>query len=336
MSRSVFAFSRRGLATAERVSEALGGASVYAPERLAGGNVLPIPSPSFGFFAGRFAADGALIFVGSCGIAVRLIAPHIRSKTEDPAVLVIDELGRHVIPILSGHIGGANALAKLTAQRLGAEAVITTATDINGRFSVDAWAAENGFSISGMGLVKEVSAAILEGEVPVLCDLPVSGELPKGLRTGDGELGILVSYRKDEPFTRTLRIVPKCVILGVGCRRGTPCKAIEAAVGEALENAGIDPASVKAAASIDLKSGEAGLLGFCEKHGIPVEFYSAGRLNEVEGDFTRSDFVKGITGVDNVCERAAMAAGTRLIMRKTVRGGVTVAAALDDTEVRFG
>jgi cobalt-precorrin 5A hydrolase len=130
------------------------------------------------------------------------------------------------------------------------------------------------------------------------------------------------------PFPVTLRLVPKNIVLGIGCKRATNCETIERAVRSALDSAGIAFERVICAATIDLKSNEAGLLGFCEKYGLKLHFFTAQMLMEADGDFTSSDFVKSITGVDNVCERSAVkCSGGRLIMRKTAAGGVTVAAA---------
>ena len=108
-----------------------------------------------------FSANDALIFIGACGIAVRDIAPHLKNKTVDPAVLVLDDHGKFVIPILSGHIGGANALANHLAAQLGAISVITTATDGSGKFSCDTWAVTHNCAISSLKTAKDVSAAIL-------------------------------------------------------------------------------------------------------------------------------------------------------------------------------
>ena len=127
-----------------------------------------------------FRRTDALIFVGACGIAVRAVAPHLRSKAEDPAVLAVDETARFVVPLVSGHIGGANRLARLLARDLEAEPVVTTATDVNAKFSVDAWAAEQGLHINRLDAAKAVSAAILEGPVPLKSDFPIAGELPPG------------------------------------------------------------------------------------------------------------------------------------------------------------
>ena len=338
MKRTVFAYSRRGCETAQRVMAALPGDwRAYAPERLAAGAFAPLPKPSARLYSQRFADSDALVFVGSCGIAVREIAPWVRSKCADPAVLCVDERGSFVIPLLSGHIGGANALARQLAAALDATAVITTATDINGRFSVDAWAAENGMTIDDMAAAKAVSAGILERDIPLRSDFPVSGPLPAGTVPGErGTLGIYITCTTARPFDRTLRLIPRRLHLGIGCRRGASATAIAAAVESVLSRSGLDIRAVKDVASIDLKAEEPGLLEFCSRMGWPVGFYTAEELSAVPGDFTPSDFVRSVTGVDNVCERAALAGGGELIVRKTAADGVTVAAAMEKTEVRFG
>lgn len=337
MKTAVFAFSRQGCATARRAAAALGAEALYAPERLAAEGFAPIAPPLADFAGKVFRQVDAMVFVGACGIAVRAIAPHVRDKRTDPAVLAVDETARFVIPLLSGHIGGANALARRLGEALGAVPVVTTATDVNGRFSVDTWAAEQGLFIDGMAQAKAVSAAILDGPVPLASDFPILGGLPSGVTLGEaGPVGICVSWRQRRPFGQTLLLAPPVVRLGIGCRRGTGPEAIGALVDRVLEDAGIHPAAVRCAASIDLKRDEPGLLAFCRERGWPVEFFPAKELEQVEGDFNPSDFVKSVTGVDNVCERAALLGAERLLVKKAAGHGVTVAAALEHWEVRFG
>ena len=338
MKLSVFAYSRCGLDTARKISACFPGDIVRlsAPERLANGEVTAVPSDSESFYGEAFGNSDAVIFVGSCGIAMRCIAPHVRDKRTDPAVLCVDELGQFVISLLSGHIGGANALAEALAEKLGATPVITTATDINRRFSVDAWAAERGYVIGDMHTAKAVSASILEENIPLCSDFPIISGLPGGIVLGScGALGICVSYYKKSPFSETLNIIPRVLHLGVGCRRGTSAQAIESAVRAVFEENKIDPRAVKCVSSVDLKSDEPGILHFCTENGLKAEFYTADRLRAVQGDFAASDFVKLVTGVDNVCERAAMIGAARLIVGKTAVHGVTVAVAAEDLEVSF-
>lgn len=336
MRAAILAFSRQGCRTARRIQGACPEIvwQAYTMERFGEAGFSPITPECYGVC---FAESELMVFVGSCGIAVRKIAPFVHDKRTDPAVLCVDEMGTFVIPLLSGHIGGANAFAWRIAENLNATPVITTATDINRRFSVDTWAAENGFSISSMKLAKAVSAAILEGDVPLKSDVPVAGTLPNGVILGEtGNLGIYLTATNKEPFANTLRLIPKVLRLGIGCRRGTGKEAIQTAVEQVFRENHLDFRAVHSAASIDLKKDEEGLLSFCQEQNIPIRFYAAEELNAVSGDFTPSSFVRSVTGVDNVCERSALIGADHLIVRKTACHGVTVAVATEKWEVHFG
>ena len=338
MRAALFAYSRRGMETGRKVREALGEETVcFAPERLAGEEYAPIPKPSRDFYGEKFRESELLIFIGSCGIAVREIAPFVASKTSDPAVICLDEGGNFVISLLSGHIGGANALTRRLAEQLGATPVVTTATDVNGKFSVDTWATEKGYVLSDLKAAKAVSAAILERPVPLKSDFSIRGKLPPGVVAGDsGKVGICLTWGTEEPFDVTLRLIPKVLHLGIGCRKGISAQAVEEAVSAVLESHAIDRRAIAQAASIDLKAQEGGLLEVCEKNHWPVTFYTAQELLAVKGSTASSAFVKSVTGVDNVCERAALAGAERLLIEKTALGGVTVALAAEHWEVDFG
>ena len=280
----------------------------------------------------------SIIFIGAAGIAVRAISPFVISKDRDPAVLVIDEKGRYVIPVLSGHIGGANKLAEIIAGVLGAQAVITTATDINDRFTVDTWAVNAGCHIDNIEKIKEISAAILNGEQVGICsDFPIEGELPKNVViSGNTRVGICISPDYSQCFSQTLHLVPKQYVLGIGCRKNTTYEALSGFVNSVLLKNGIRVCEIKAIASIDLKAQEEALLMLSRQWRIPFHTYSAGQLSQVEGKFTPSDFVKGITGVDNVCERAAIKANAgKLVVDKISGNGVTAAVSKKEWRCRF-
>jgi len=308
------AFTEKGRALAGRLAKALGG------------SVRGMDQPLADWTRESFAACDALVFVGAAGIAVRSIAPYLQSKAADPAVICLDESGRYVIPILSGHLGGANALARRLAALTGGEAVITTATDLNGRFAVDLWAKRQDMALLQPERIKNVSAKILRGEtVTIDCPWPVVGPAPELTRLGRGA-DVVVSYRTREGGA--LQLVPRVLTLGIGCKRGTGADTLEAAFQTFCAERGIVPEAIECAASIDLKRDEAGLSRFCQAHGWPLRFYSAGELRGAPGEFTASAFVERVTGVDNVCERAAMlGAGKRLIEKKYALGGVTFALA---------
>lgn len=339
MRTAIFAFSRRGCAAARQIRNILGGeCRCYTMEKYCADDddFMPLVPPLADFSGPVFAWADALVFVGACGIAVRAVAPHVRDKRTDPAVIVVDEVKKFVISLLSGHIGGANALAERLAAELGAVPVVTTATDVNRRFTVDAWAASQGLRIGDRAAAKAVSAAILEGPVPLCSDFPIVGALPPGVVLGEtGDVGICLSWRKRSPFRQTLLLTPPVLHLGIGCRRGTEELAIAAAADRVLEESGAAPEAVKLVASIDLKKEEAGLLHFCGRRGWLLRCYSPEELAAVEGDFTPSAFVRQITGVDNVCERAAMLGAEQLLVKKTAGDGVTAALAMEHWEVCF-
>lgn len=281
-----------------------------------------------------------IVFIGAAGIAVRAVAPYLAGKAFDPAVLVIDEAGRFVIPILSGHIGGANALAERLADGLGATAVITTATDGRAAFAVDTWAAAHGCVVVDPQNIKHVSGALLRGEpIGLKSDFPVDGRLPAQVTLdGTADSGFVIGFDTGEaPFVHTLHLVPHAVTLGIGCRKGIPQNVIEAAAQAALSSAGVPWQAVRGIASIDIKQNEPGLLAFCQAHGLPLTVFSAETLQSAPGDFTPSDFVARTVGVDNVCERAAVcaASGGALICRKTAQDGVTVALAQQNWRAGF-
>ncbi|MDC7950870.1 cobalt-precorrin 5A hydrolase [Methanomassiliicoccaceae archaeon COG_1] len=342
MKARAIAFSTKGCATAKRIAEALAGEDVTLCAKTSS-DVLGLVRVELGmreWTERAFAECDAVIFVGAIGIAVREIAPFVRSKDTDPAVISVDELGRFSVPVLSGHIGGANALAIRIAAGIGAVPVVTTATDINGKIAIDTFAAVQGMSIASLHTAKEVASRILAGApVGFVSDYPVRGEVPSELSSPEGSpTGVYVgSDPERRPFTTTLRLIPRDRVLGIGCRRGISENAIEEAVSSALAGAGIRIESVRAVASIDLKRGEEGLLAFASRHRLPITFHSAAELNSLAGDFSGSEFVRSVTGADCVCERAALAAsrGGVLEMRKRAGGGVTVASAREPFVVDF-
>ena len=317
MTVRLLAFTEQGLALAETLAEMLDGEVSRCGESC----------PLDRWTAAAFREADALVYVGAAGIAVRAIAPHLRSKAEDPAVLVADETGAFVIPILSGHLGGANALAERVASLIGGQAVITTATDRNGVFAVDLWAKAQNCAVLEPERIKDVSAALLAGKpVEYESDWPVSGAVPRGLVPGkDGGFSVSVTRKADD----RLHLVPRIASLGVGCRKGADQQAIEKAFEDLTKRFSLCPEAVCQVCTIDRKANEAGLLAFCSAHGWPLRSFPAERLAGLPGRFSASPFVEKTVGVDNVCERAAvLGSGGDLLIPKQAGGGVTLAVAL--------
>jgi len=337
----LISYTARGRALAARVAGVLEGEGnlcrTFALPKFCEAGDEPLTLSAADWAGAGFEQAEALIFCCAAGIAVRAVAPHVHDKRSDPAVLVLDEGGTFVIPLLSGHLGGANALAENLAQRLPATAVLTTATDVNGVFAVDVFAKANGLFIGDMALAKAVSAALLAGEkVGFRSDLPVKGALPEGLTAGDASLGICVSAEDKQPFSRTLRLIPRRYAVGLGCRRGKGEAELEAFLRENLNRCGVRLREIMALASIDLKKDEPGLVALSERLSLPFVTYSAEALRSAPGTFTPSAFVMEVTGVDAVCERAAvLASGGELIVNKVAESGMTFALAKKEEGIRF-
>lgn len=313
----------------------------------------------------QFQKREAIIFIGAVGIAVRAIAPFVKDKTVDPAVIVIDEQGKFVISLLSGHIGGANDFTTEIANYIHAIPVITTATDINGIFSVDTFAKKQHLIIDNMKLAKEISAALLDREtVGLLSDFPIKGRVPKEITMLEKEKidsvskSIYIAEKKTfvktkkenkenecletdiveaSPFNKTLYLLPCIYTLGIGCKKGTSVEKIEHLADEILQKHSIDKRQIEKITSIDLKANEAGLLQFCERRKLSLTTYTAEELEQAEGEFTTSEFVKKITGVSNVCERSAVLGSEQgsIIQKKVAKDGVTIAIAKKDWSVEF-
>lgn len=372
MKVALICFSLTGQQTGERLYRGLEAAGMTAELDKKSKYLLDSIQVSTSAWAGeKFSDSDALIFIGATGIAVRSIAPYVASKKSDPAVLVVDECGKFVISLLSGHLGGANELALKTAEILEAIPVVTTATDLHHRFAVDVFAKKNNCNIFNMKAAKEVSAALPAVHRPseTHCKIQLSF-LPEGLARCD-EYGNPVSSMDDRseeetqkssdfngtgtdctnidcgvavtvhtscnPFISTTQVVPKCLTLGMGCRKDKDARGIAEAAQKVLDRSGFHKEAFEQIASIDLKKEEKGILSLSQDWQIPFVTYTEEELKQVPGEFTPSPFVKKITGVDNVCERSAvLASGNgRLRQRKTGENGVTTAVAAREWRIHF-
>ncbi|MCR4996677.1 MAG: precorrin-3B C(17)-methyltransferase [Butyrivibrio sp.] len=302
-----------------------------------------------GFVKENFYQGNVLIFIGAAGIAVRAIAPYIEDKTKDPAVIVMDEAGKNVIPLLSGHIGGGVREAEKIANLIGANCVMTTASDVSGEFAVDVFASENGFVISDMKKAKEFTARLLEEKVAVYeVDAEIAGMPPFDVDTGFANVirqsaggesfekendfarskaSFTISFHKNKSESGVLSLIPKCIAIGVGCKKGTPYEKLRAFVEDKLSEHNLDKRAVKVLASADIKKDEEGLILLAKELGAEFKTFSSEVLMAQEGEFTASSFVKSITGTDNVCERAVAACGCKkMLVIKESFDGMTFAA----------
>ncbi|MDR2506699.1 MAG: cobalamin biosynthesis protein [Candidatus Accumulibacter sp.] len=366
---AIIAITRHGLALGARASRVLPGAPVYAPEKLLnemrraapeetpdGSEVLVLSySVKTGELIERlFREYDGLIAVFSIGALVRMIAPCLKGKECDPAVVALDEGGRFAIPVLSGHAGGANALAGRLAAALGATPVLTTASDVIQTIGVDILGRELGWTLEAChDEVVRASAAVVNGEPVAFVQEAGSrdwwtghangraGPKPANLVFFDrlediGETerfaALLWVSRREMPRDYAVRFSGRCVAyrpplrvaLGVGCDRGAMRVTADEAVDAALAACGARPSDVAAVASIDLKAEEPALLQMAEARGWTLRFYPAAELAAVDVP-DPSEIVRRHTGTPSVSAAAALLSArgdkTRLLVEKCRRRG---------------
>ena len=294
--------------------------------------------------AAAFRQYDALIFIMATGIAVRMIAGSLKSKLEDPAVLVLDEEAQHVISLLSGHIGGANELTRELAASLGADPVITTATDVQKKLAVDVAAARLALRPSPKEQIKRFNSAVLDdAAIRYVIDENLARASFYKKRLDD--MGLTALFGRELPPKEDLTafitadesvrredvicLVPRRLVAGIGCRRGTEMSEIRAALEAALTRIGRSIADVSLLASTEVKADEAGLLALSAELKRDIRFHSNEKMQETIDAYglSESPFVKKNIGIGNVAEAAALASvpAGRLALAKTRFEKVTVA-----------
>lgn len=280
-----------------------------------------------GLIENIWSEHNALVFIMATGIVVRTIAPLIKDKKADPAVVVLDEKGKFAISLLSGHMGGANRLAKKIADFLGGQAVITTASDVNERPALDLWALERELHVEDWERLKRLSARIVNGEnIKVFTD-GLSYDLPEEFVPVEAPEGAQLIITNRIMSFSALYLRPRNLVLGIGCNRGTEAEEIGKVVKDVFGERGFSPNSIRNVATVDKKKDEAGILSFAERYSLNIEFFSTEKLNRVKG-ISGSEASMRAIGAQAVAEPAAiLSARSSLLIPKQKRGNVTLAVA---------
>lgn len=346
---AVWAVTPNGVKLTDRLADGLPDADIYVSCNLAEKKSSHIQFERLSAtLAEKFGRYTGHIFIMSTGIVVRVLAPLIQTKTKDPAVVVVDDLGKNAISLLSGHIGGANELTHKIARIIKANPVITTATDINEVPAIDVLAMENGLYIENPEAIKSVNMALLKKETIGMHD-PFNFLAQKLLKLKSAAFKKFMydiknisqnTEIKKKPFvyiddaindlpSRTLILRPPSLVAGIGCNRGTDSQEISAHLQEVLESHRLASTSLTCLASIDLKNDEAGLIAVAEGLELPLIFFKREDLNQVKGIKNPSPVVEKHVGVKSVCEAAAILAsrGGTLIVPKQSTQNVTAAIA---------
>ncbi|SHJ11071.1 cobalt-precorrin 5A acetaldehyde-lyase [Malonomonas rubra DSM 5091] len=346
MKLAIVAITSRGAQLARHLGAKLPEARVFLPEKYRSGDDCDyFDKPLAVWLPSLFAEVEQLVCIMATGIVVRILGRELQGKDKDAAVVVMDEAGQFAISLLSGHLGGANDLARRLATVCGATPVITTATDVNKLPAWDQVARDVDLVVEPVAHLKTLNSLLLEGRKIGLVDqrrrvadkfVSIKGvslydNFAAATRSSADGL-VFVTHRflphlQNQPEMLALR--PRDLVVGIGCNRGTSDEEIEQAVRSKLKQSFLAFASIACIASIDAKQDEAGLLQFAERHNLPLKFFSADELNKVEIPSPVSLHAQKAVGAKGVCEPAALLASNmgEMLIRKQKVGNLTIAVA---------
>ena len=341
---AIWALTPDGARIAQIIAHRFRGASVFTGRAV---SRPPEGAASFSSLADAVAAEftrfEAHVFIMAAGIAVRIIAPHIKTKQTDPAVVAIDDAGHFAVSLLSGHTGGANHLAGLVARCTGAMPVITTATDNAGVPAIDALVKSQGLFMENPEAVKAVSMAFLTGskvwihdprkilasDVEAFCE-PVDRSFGSVAdAAASGIAGIFIDPAEVDLPDTVLIVRPRTLGVGAGCNRNTPAWELICAVQAVFDQYGLSVASIDCFATIEEKTREPGMIEMADYYGRPLRGYPKEELAAVRNLESPSKMVHKHMGVESVCEAAAMiqAKAPSLLIPKQKTKNTTVAVA---------
>ncbi|QZY57363.1 cobalt-precorrin 5A hydrolase [Crassaminicella profunda] len=339
MDKAIITLTKGGMKIGVKLLSAIDEAVLYVHPKfyIEGENIKKIHGKMFDFTGEIFHQYRCLIFIMSTGIVVRSIAPYIKDKKTDPAVLVLDEKGKNVISLLSGHIGGANDYTKKIAEILDANPVITTASDVNESMAIDTLAMALDYEIEDFSDATKVTAHIVNGEkVGIVSDIAIDIELPNNVTKIDKEhvdkefKGLI--YVSEKSIKKPIGIDcvvlrPKNIVFGIGCRRGKSEEEILKAVEETINDLKISKKSIKHIATVDIKKNEEGLIKAAKSLKVPLLIVEREDIKKVEAQFEHSEFVKKQIGVGSVCEPVAFLTSKdgKMIQKKKGYDGITIA-----------
>ncbi len=337
---AIYAITRHGIGIATRLLQQFPGADLFVSEKLlslAPPGALPLALPMGPVLSVTFPAYDCHIFIISVGAVVRIIAPLLKNKKVDPAVVCVDDAARFSICVLSGHVGRGNVFTERVASALNAEPVVTTASDAIGTLTVDILGRELGWTLDDpdRNVTRGCAAVVNETDVLFVQETgeptwwPEDKPLPKGVRyvtslegvdPGTFEILLIATDREIAESHRThwenaVIYRPKSLVLGIGCDKGTASDLVERGVMTLLARHGLSPKSVKELATIDKKKDEPAFLALSERHGWPLRAYPAEELDVVPGVQNPSETVKRYVGSRGVSEPAALlAAGVNQLL----------------------
>ncbi len=358
---AIAALTKKGATLGRRLNQLFPDSHLYLPERFADGEIsgeFPFAPPAKKVIRDIFHRYRYLVLIMAVGAAVRLLSPELRTKREDPGVVVLDEMGTFVVSLLSGHAGGANELAKKVAYLLGAQPVVTTASEVSATLAVDLLGKEFGWKLETSGSVTKVAASVVNSESigiyqdagernwwkrnsPLPANVHLFSSIEDLIKSNPKAAIIITDQILNEeyrlPAKGTLVYRPRSLVVGIGCNRGTRCTEIETAVSRVFSEHKLSTKSIRNITTITLKKNEAGLLEFARKYNLPIEYFDKETLSKVEFPSAPSATVLKHVGTPAVCEAAAILSSdnpTLLIPKVSYGRAISIAVARLPLDIR--
>lgn len=324
MKLAVITVTEKGVRNGLKIKEKIN-CDVFTISKFMKEKTLLIENGLQNFFEKNLLKYDTFLFITASGIAVRTIAPFIKSKDKDPAVLTMDEEGNFIISLLSGHLGGANEAAKILGEITGAVPVISTASDVSGKIAVDTIAMKINGKLESLESAKKVTSLIVAGkEVDIKVPENMENENPQGV--------ILISNRKNIEIAK---IIPQNIVVGIGCKKNKEAEKIIDAVKDSFEKLNLCEESIRVFATVDIKENEAGIIGTAEYFGKELKIISRDDIQKIENNFETSQFVKKSIGVGAVSAPCAFIAGKgrgKFLAEKLKYEGITISIFEEETK----
>jgi len=331
---AILAITKNGVEISSKIKRIFPSWEVFAPKKLYGDSISATwyEEQTSAKIVDLFEKYNGLICLFSLGAVIRLIAPYLKDKKTDPAIIVIDDKANFVISVLSGHLGGANELAEEIARKLGSTAVITTAADVNKTIAVDMVGREFSWKIEDDSNVTKISALMVnEEKIGVFQDAGEKNwlkiELPKNviicnsideLKKSNAKAFLIISDRiistdiaKDSVIYR-----PKSLVIGIGLHSDTTKEKIKECIETSLTKFGLSEMCIKKLVSIKKPIDVVGLIDAAKDFQVPLEYFERDILAQVNIP-NPSETVKAFEGTPSVSEAAALkSSGGSLIVEK--------------------
>lgn len=314
---AIITVTKNGVVLAKKIKDREENIDIYTMKKFLEEGLFTIENSLAETVGNIFKKYYGIIFITAMGIAIRVISPYIQKKDIDPCVLVVDENGNFIIPILSGHLGGGNELSNEVAKKINALPLITTSSDISGKIAVDTLATKINGRLKDLESAKKVTSLIVAGEkVQIKVPENISDENPSGV--------IVVSNKENIEITQ---IIPKNIVIGIGCKKGSSKEKIIFAIKDILKELNISCKAIRIIGTVDVKKDEIGIIESARYFDVPLKIVQRDEIKKIQDRFEKSEFVEktiGVTSVSAPCSILSSEKNGKLLIEKKRYEGITL------------